>query len=264
MTEVMDNTVEVTQTESVQDDAVQAQEPNALEQFMADTEAEESTEETTATETAQEQPEQAQTTQQTQELPKGIKGRILAAETKADRSGYERGRREAEAEYQAKIADYEAKLNELAEIKLTQEAQELAKKEHVSLEFAKRVLRAEKGVKPAPTQATKPAPAKAEAKMDEALLKSQYEAIKANYNLDLLAEGVMTKDELEAVTQGRSDFNAIALKHLMQQKSAPSTPTVVKTDAPKQSAGYDFMTMTDEEFDRFNAKIGSGHPFKPR
>lgn len=265
MTEVMDNTVEVTQPESVQDDAVQAQEPNALEQFMADTEPETegiNTEETAA----EEQTEQVQTQtepEQPQELPKGIKGRILAAETKADRSGYERGRKEAEAEYQAKIADYEARLAKLNEIELTQEARELAQKEHISLEFAKRVIRAEKGVKPEePKQEEQP---QQKLNIDENLLRSQYENIKSTYGIDLLAQGVLTEDELKAIAEGRSDFNAAALKRIAQQPQQPKqTPPPVKASNPKPPQAYDFMSMTDEEFDRFNEKIGKGHPFKPR
>lgn len=265
MTEVMDNTVEVTQTESVQDDAVQAQEPTALDEFMAETEAEQ-TEEQTEAAPAEEQPvQQAQTEEQPQqELPKGIKGRILAAETKADKSGYERGRKEAEAEYQAKIAEYEARLEKLSEIELTQEAQELARKEHISLDFAKRVIRAEKGIAEPKPQPEVQQPKTGTAKLNTDLLKEQYENIKGVYGIDLLAPNVMTEDELKAVSEGRSDFNAVALKHLVDrapEKKQPPTPT--PTSAPK-SAGYDFMTMTDEEFDRFNARIGSGHPFKPR
>lgn len=268
MTEVMDNTVEVTQPESVQDDAVQAQELNALEQFMADAGEDNETEETTeasATAQAQEETAPAQTEQQQSELPKGLKGRIQAAEAKADRSGYERGRREAESAYQAKIAEMEAELAKYEELKLTQEARELAQKEHISIEFAKRVLKAEKGVRPEaqPEPAETPAPT---AKLDKDLLKAQYENIKSTYGIDLLAEGVMSRDELEAVSEGRSDFNAVALKHIaQQQKQAPKqTPPPVRSNTPKQPANYDFMSMTDEEFDRFNAKIGKGHPFKLR
>ena len=272
MTEVMDNTVEVTPSDSVQDDAVQDQETNALEAFMAETDETEDTEDTadtTATEETEpeEAPAQTEPVMQQSELPKGIKGRILAAETKADRSGYERGRKEAEAEYQAKIAEYESKLAELNEIKITQEAQELARKEHISLEFAKRVIRAEKGVRAEPEpQEPKQEPAP-KAQLNEELLKAQYENIKSTYGIDLLAEGVMSRDELQAVSEGRSDFNAVALKHIAQKQAKQAlkqSPTPVRSAAPKQAQSYDFMSMTDEEFDRFNAKIQKGHPFKPR
>ena len=263
MTEVMDNTVEATQTESVQDDAVQAQEPNALEEFMADTEQ---TEETKADSEPKDEP--AQTEPEEEPLPKGLRGRIQAAEKKADRSGYERGRQEAESQYQARIADYEAKLAKYADMEITLEAQELSRKEHISLDLAKRLIRAEKGVAPQPQPEAKQTPPAATGKMNNDLLKAQYENIKSNYDIDMLEKGVLTEDELEAITNGKMDFNAVLLKMLSDQvkqlKAKPDTPPPVKSGTKKQQPVYDFMSMTDEEFDRFNAKIGSGHPFKPR
>lgn len=266
MAETMNNTVEeTTLQDSVQDDAVQDQAtPNALEEFMADTvqpESEEQTEQTA------EQPKDEQA--QEQPLPKGLRGRIQAAEQKADKGGYERGRREAEQAYQTKIAEYEQKLAKYADMEVTLEAQELARKEHISLELAKRVVRAEKGIVPTPQpEAEQP---KTAGKLNETLLKTQYENIKNTYGIDLLGEGVLKEDELKAISEGAMDFNAAALRILSERTNqqpvakAKTTPAPVKNgNGRSTTSSYDFMNMTDEEFDRFNAKVGSGYAFKPR
>ena len=264
MAETMNNTVEeTTLQDSVQDDAVQDQAtPNALEEFMADTVETESREQTEETE--QPKAEQAQE----QPLPKGLRGRIQAAEQKADKGGYERGRREAEQAYQNKIAEYEQRLAKYAEMEVTLEAQELARKEHISLELAKRVVRAEKGVAaPAQPEAEQP---KTAGKINETLLKAQYENIKTTYGIDLLSEGVLNETELKAISEGEMDFNAAALRILSERTNktetkAKNTPAPVRNGNGKSTASsYDFMSMTDEEFDRFNAKVGSGYAFKPR
>lgn len=278
MAEVMNDTVEVTQPVSVQDDAAQEQATNALEEFMAESDEGENEEqgtektETQVSEEPETQPEPQAQAQTNNDLPKGIRGRIQAAEAKADRSGYERGKRETEAQYQAKIADYEQRLSKYSELEVTQEAQELARKEHISLEFAKRVIRAEKGIGRAETvQQPQPAAKPQSAKFDEALLKAQYDNLKSAYGIDMFAEGVMKQEEIEAVTQGKSDFNAVALrilsergKQTQQTQTQQTPPAPVKSTGTQHKPAYDFMSMTDEEFDRFNGKIGKGRIYKPR
>lgn len=252
MTEVMNDTVDVTQPVSVQDDAVQEQASNALEEFMAEGEEQES------------KPEEQEQQAQTDELPKGIRGRIQAAANKADRSGYERGYREADSAYQARIADYEAKLAKYAEMEIQMEAQELARKEHISLDLAKRVVRAEKGAVKQDIQQETQSSADAPA-FNVPQLKSQYEAIRDTYGVDLLQDGVMTSEELDAVVNGYADFNAVALRALPRLAQRQSTPAPVRSSGNhKPAENYDFDKMTDEEFDRFNKKIASGRIYKPR
>lgn len=266
MVETMNDTVEVTQPVSVQDDAVQEQAtPNALEEFMADTEPTEDNE-TSQQADKQPQPQQAQTED---EVPKGIRGRIQAAQAKADRSGYERGRQEAESAYQAKIAEYEQKLAKYADMEVTLEAQELSRKEHISLDLAKRVIRAEKGMGAAQAQE---APQQAQTQQAQPAfnrdaLRVQYENIRDVYGVDLLAEGVLKDDELDGIVSGRSDFNAAMLRILYEQQTAkaqPTPPPVKNGGGRPTQTNYDFMSMTDEEFDRFNDKISSGRAFRPR
>lgn len=69
------------------------------------------------------------------EIPKSLRGRIKGAESR----GYERGKREVEEQYRKD-------LEELAEMRLSRDAKELAEKEKISESLATRLLRAERGM----------------------------------------------------------------------------------------------------------------------
>lgn len=261
-----ENTAVVTAPVSEQsaDAQAQAAEPNSLEEFMADETAVDVQQEQEVTE-----PSTDTTEPQTEEVPKGIKGRILKAEQKADKQGYERAMAEwakKEADYKARIAEYEAKEMEAS---LEQEAKELSKAEHISVEFAKRVLRAERGMT-APAQISeKVEPSKtndAPVLSDERLtqLNSQKAQIKERYNIDVM--DLVTEEDAKEITEGRMELWDVAMR-AGQKPSAPvrSTPAPVRSGNGSAPTGsMDFSTMSDEEFDKFNAKIDSGAVYKPR
>lgn len=270
-----ENTAVETTPVSEQSADVQAQESttNALDEFMADT--------VETTEDAQEENETAedeseQTTEQvTEEIPKGIKGRILKAEEKADKRGYDRAQNEwaaQKAEYERKIAAYEA---EKAEAEIKREAVALSKKEHVSVEFAERLLRAERGIS-APVKQTSEKgtePSKTENAMPvlsdqrRTQLNSQIEQIKKRYNMDVMQ--FVTDDDAKAIFDGSMELWEVALRAgkgtaKAETKSAPPTPVKSGGSSTNAKGGMDFATMTDEEFDRFNAKIARGAVYRPR
>ena len=273
-----ENTAVVTPESNVSEQSadVQAQDSNAtaLDEFMADTEetnedAHEVTEENAGAES--EQP----TEPVTEEIPKGIKGRILKAEEKADKRGYERAQSEwanERAELQRKIAEYEAK--EL-EAEIEKEAAKLSRAEHVSIDFAKRLLRAERGIKAPeqnPEKVTEPsktdnAPVLTAQRKDA--LNSQIRQIKARYGIDVMAH--VTDDDAKEIFDGNMELWDIALR-VGRSNTPAETPAPKQTvPAPVKSSGnnaptggMDFLTMSDEDFDKFNDKVGRGAVYRPR
>lgn len=142
MTEFTENVDQVNQ-ESVESDVPQASDeinvPKGISEFLDETEQE------------GEQPQDRPAQQE--RMSGGIKGRLLDSE----RKGYDRGRSEAEAAWQAEKAQYEAKLQKLTEYEIKEEAAKLAESEHISVALAERLLRAERGV-PGAAKAADPEP----------------------------------------------------------------------------------------------------------
>lgn len=260
-------------TESVSEEAAVSQEQTqgtALDEFMAeiaDTEqeadAQTDTEEATEVGTQQEQ---------TNETPreKGIKGRIHAAEAKADKAGYDRGRAEALREWEAQKAEYEDKLAKYAEMELEADAKDLAAKEHCSIDFAKRILRIERGLPaqeapktPAPSPA---APQQPDVKAKAEALYRQAQAVNAQYGIDVLEVFKTDKTVQAKINSGEWDFRDVALNVLSSGQQPKAKPAPVRSggsgNAPK--GGLDFKNMSDADFDRFNDQIAKGAVFRPR
>lgn len=275
----MESTVEVTQPDSVSDDAVQDQatvetEANdALEQFLMDEPEQDAGTEENPENTVKEQQNEVP-------LNKGIKGRIAAAEAKADKLGYERGRTEAMREFEAYKAEIDAKLRKFQEMEIEQEARELARAEKCSVELAKRIIKAERGINPAETKT--PVTPHAEANTERSfsapndaearakVLMAQAESIRNTHGVDTL-EIFRTNEEVrKKVGSGAWDMRDVLVYSLTQTKK---TEPVKPAPAPKPvhsggNAGYNvglnFETMTNEQFAKFKAKIRGGASFRPR
>lgn len=268
----LENTGEVTNTQEVSEEAAVSQgqpETNALDEFMAQI-ADEEQEADAQPET--EQPQETQNTQtQTDDTPqaKGIKGRIHAAEVKADKVGYDRGRAEALKEWEAQKAEYEARLAKYAEVELEADARALSAKEHISLEFAKRVLKLERGMPaqeapktPEPSPAAQP---QADVKAKAEALYKQAQNVQAQYGIDVLTLFQNDETVKAKISSGEWDFRDVALNALASgQKKQTPAPIRSGGNNTSMSGGLDFSTMTDEQLDQFNAKIAKGAKFVPR
>lgn len=269
----IDENTAVTTNESVSEQSadVQAQDStvSALEEFMADTEEVTEDAQETTEESAEAQTEQTHETVQ-EEIPKGIKGRIMKAEANADKRGYARAQSEwaaEKAEYERRIAEFEA---EKAEQLLEKDATDLSKKEHISVELAKRLLRAERGIK-APAASEKPVEtSKTEQKNvlseeRKTQLNNQAASIKNQYGIDVMS--LVTDADAQAIFDGKMDLWEVAMRSFNpNQEVKQNAPKPVKAGGNASSAkgGMDFSTMTDEEFDRFNEKISRGARYIPR
>lgn len=272
-----ENTAVVTPESNVSEQSadVQAQDSNvtALEEFMAEPEETTGDDQGATEETAEAEKEQPTEEASIEEVPKGIKGRILKAEEKADKRGYERAQSEwanEKAELQRRIAEYEAK--EL-EAEIEKEAAKLARDEHISIGIARRLLRAERGVKPIEQTSEKSADT-AISKTNEApvlsnqrkdALNSQAEQIKNRYGIDVLE--LVTEDDAKAIFDGKMELWDVAMRAGKKEEPTPKkpAPTPVKSSATNApTGGMDFLTMSDEDFDKFNAKIARGAVYHPR
>lgn len=263
--------VEESSHESEQTADVQAhdEEITALEEFMADdeTDGEDAPE---SEEKAEDNSEQTHSND-TEEVPSGIRGRILKAEKKADKAGYDRGYAEAQKAWAAEKAEYDAKLAKLAEKEFEEEVVKLAREEHISQNLARRLLTAEKGYAPQNnTVSEKATPSKTEqAVLSEdrrQQLTAQAAQIKQKFGMNVL--DFVTDDDADAIFKGNMDLWEVALR------SSKQNETPVKRNAPPPVRGgngssarhgkYDFDTMTDAEFERFNNKIDRGGVYRPR
>ena len=266
-----ETTGEVTDTQEVSEEAAVSQEQpetSSLEQFL--NEAAESEADAQSSD-SNEQAEQTDAVDQAFDNNKGIKGRIQAERAKADKSGYERGRAEAQAEFDRIKSEYEERLAKYAEMELESEAQQLSRDEHISVEFAKRILRAEKGVK-APTtqqpQAQSQQPT-LDVKQRAQELYTQAQAVKQQYGIDPLEVFQRDQSVKAKVANGEWDMKDVALYAM---KNNPTTEYKKPTPAPvrsgatraQTSGGLDFANMSDEDFDKFNEKIRRGEKYTPR
>lgn len=260
----VDNTQEVSETAAV---SQEQPESSSLEQFL--NEAIEGEADAQSANNG-EQAEQTDTIDEAFDN-KGIKGRIQAERAKADKSGYERGRAEAQAEFDRVKAEYEQQLAKYKELELESEAQELSRTEHISVEFAKRILRAEKGVK-APTtqqpQATSQQPT-LDVKQRAQELYTQAQTVKQQYGIDPLEVFQRDQSVRAKVANGEWDMKDVALYAMKQNPTTEykkPTPAPVRSGATRAqtSGGLDFANMSDEDFDKFNEKIRRGEKYTPR
>lgn len=141
--------------ESVQTDTVQASENTSTVAGLTEMlgKAAEDGEQGSTDATSQDAAENNTSAEQPK-LSGGIKGRLLEAEKKGEKKGYDAGRQAAEQEYQARMAEMQTRLDKLSEYELKEEAAKLAKEEGCSEALAMRILRAEKGLSPASNKET--------------------------------------------------------------------------------------------------------------
>lgn len=221
--------------ESVQTDAVQAPEHSAAALSEMLVGAEEGAVET--------EPQENETKQQ-EEAPKmsgGLKGRLLEAEKKGEKRGYDAGRQALQQEYEARLAQMQERLTKLDEYELREEAAKLAKDENISEAIAMRLLRAEKGMK-APEQPKaeeKPAqardsagrftsPQKEEVNTRAQFLYAQAQSIMRRTGVDAIELYKNADSETQSrIARGEIDFEDIVSEAM---SSSQRTPPVVKAN----------------------------------
>lgn len=225
--------------------------------------------------------------------PGWLKMRLEDEKRKGDKAGYERGRQEIES-YKAQLAEMQAKLDRYADIELEQEAKEIAVKEGCSVDFAKRLLRAERGVKPpiqtAPTadkgqkeQAKTPArdehgrfvaaeqnaepskdtyEAEAQRLYDEAKLVEKATGVDV---LKLYAENPEVQKRVLSRGDDHWDFGDVAREYMKEVGHAKRTPQPVRSGGTNErgTGSIDFANMTRKQYEAFNRKIDEGYEYRP-
>lgn len=265
----MEKTVAVTQPDSVSDDAVQDQATDEtqseLEQFLSSVEGEAHEADAQDAETR----EETQTSEAEPEVPKGIKGRIQAAEAKADKLGYERGRDEARREFEEKFAE---RLRKLEEYELEQEAKVLADQEKCSIGLAKRLIRAEKGI---PAQEKAPeAPVRDEkgrfsvrpdndVRQKAETLMKQANDIKSLYGADVLETFKNDKAIQQKVGSGEWDMRDVYIHMLSAQKAErvqeTNTPQPIRSGGAQRTVGVTSISgLSKKGFDALNESLRTG------
>lgn len=250
---------------SVQTDTVQASENTSnvagLTEMLGKA-AEDNVQESTDA-TSQDAAESSTTAEQPK-LSGGIKGRLLEAEKKGEKKGYDAGRQAAEQEYQARMAEMQTRLDKLSEYELKEEAAKLAKEEGCSVALAERILRAEKGLSPASkettqsnnTKATQPRDANGRfVKNDSAdtdkpdmtaraqFLFEQAQSIKRRTGFDAMElYSKADSDTQRRIAEGEIDFEDLIAS---QGTAKRSTPPVVKAKDGMGSTRLSQMSASD-------------------
>lgn len=245
--------------ESVQDDAVQVPEetgPKGISEFLDE-----------AVDQEGEQPQDRST--QPERVSGGIKGRLLDA----DRKGYDRGKSEAEAAWQAEKAQYEARIRKLEELEIKDEAAKLAEQEHISVAIAERLIRAERGVPGSvqPDQET-PAPqprdergrftARPQDDTNEYAQKllEQADTIKRLTGQDMMALYNGNPDIQNRILNREIDFYGLAEEMRGQKRMPP----VVRSANGQTARHRGIADLTDEQFDELDRRLEQGAVFDMR
>ncbi len=251
--------------ESVQTDTVQASENTSAVAGLTEMlgKAAEDTAQENTDATSQDAAENSTTAEQPK-LSGGIKGRLLEAEKKGEKKGYDAGRQAAEQEYQARMAEMQTRLDKLSEYELKEEAAKLAKEEGCSVALAERILRAEKGLSPASketaqrndTKATQPRDANGRfVKNDSAdtdkpdmtaraqFLFEQAQSIKRRTGFDAMElYSKADSDTQRRIAEGEIDFEDLIAS---QGTAKRSTPPVVKAKDGMGSTRLSQMSASD-------------------
>lgn len=219
-------------------------------------------------------PQEAGKAQQTEE-PKvsgGIKGRLLDAERKGEKRGYDAGRQAARQEYEARLSQLESRLMRLDEYELREEAAKLAKEENISEAIAMRLLRAERGLKPAAGEnrpeekqerardsagrfvARREDDAAPDVESRARFLFAQAQSILRRTGMDALN----LYKQADSQTQGRIARGEIDLEDLIAAHTAqPRTPPVVKASGGGP-AGKRLHEMTADDFEKLDDFVKQG------
>ena len=180
------------------------------------------------------------------EKNKALIGRLNQREQK----GYNRGYKEAK---EALMQELEPQLNEIREWKLEREATELANKEKISLEIAKRILRAEQGIpsvaKPATEQVEQPNTQQYDNVINSLVQQAPF--IKRAYDLD--AQELLNNADAE--TKGKLLRGEIDFVDLVKaQSEGKHVPTPVRSANSGQIQSININQMSKKEFE-----IGRAH-----
>ena len=248
--------------ESVQDDAVQVPEettgPKGISEFLNETVEQEDTQ-------SQDRPAQQE------RVSGGIKGRLLDA----DRKGYDRGKSEAEAAWQAEKAQYEARIQKLMEYEIKDEAAKLAEQEHISVAIAERLIRAERGVPGSvqpETPKTDPQPRDAQGRFvsrsqDDSqeyaqTLLDQANTIKRLTGQDMMALYNSDKTIQDRILNREIDFYGLAEE--MRDGGQKRMPPVVRSSNGQTARHRGIADLTDEQFDELDKRLEQGAVFDMR
>jgi hypothetical protein len=250
--------------ESVQDAAVQAPEENTASsgQQNLSTFLDQASEEEPSQDGAQEQKPTG-----------GIKGRLLASEQK----GYSRGKAEAEASWQQERDRYEARIAELQEYEIRDEAKKLADAEHISLAIAERLIRAEKGL-PARQQTPEQQPRQDQPRDEHGRftardsgdsdvqayakqLLDQATQIKRLTGLDVMS--LYNSDDTVKRRISSREINFFDLAEEMKNGSR-KMPPVVRASNGTTDGKKGILGMSDAQFERMDELIDQGVRFNVR
>lgn len=291
MFEDMENTVVDTKTDITPDDAgqgqatqqdeVQGQISDKLREFIGEAEDEQE----------KANPEEAKAEEPRKE-PGWLKPRLEAEKRKGDKAGYERARQEVESSYKAQLAEMQAKLDKYAEMELNQEAKELAVKENCSVALAERLLRMERGLKPAQsapavdkgqpardekgrfaaantaaeqhrTEDADPVAEQAQAMYDEG------EKVHAETGVDVLKLYLENPEVQKRVLSRQWSFADVAREYQREtgqtQVQTRQTPPPVRSggNSERGTAAVDFLNMTPKQYAAFNKRIDEGYEYRP-
>ena len=209
-----------------------------------------------------------------------------------EKRGYEKGRTEAEREWQARLdqtrQQYEARLAKLEEIEIRDEAQQLAKDTNVNLEFAIQHVKLSRMVqkltgaepqKPAAPQQPEPkvqrAPIRDESGKFTAApdvqaraqsLMQEAQQIRTETGLDVLGLFQSNEAVRKAVASGGMSFRDIAAMYgagPAETVPAPQ-PRAVRTTASERGESSTIHSMSDEAFRKLNEQLSRGHIFNAR
>mgnify|MGYP006988847125 CR=1 FL=1 len=242
--------------ESVQDDAAQA--PESMEIDASD-----------LFETVEgEQPQEAAPEQQEDTVPKSLKGRL----DRENRKGYDRGFAEAKAQWEAERAKMQGELEEYRELKLKQEAAELAKAEGISEAIALRLLRAERNM-PNTAQASVRAEQQQKAEQprgaDGRFVSATEKAIQDRASMLMeqarnisraggpdVYEMYKTNAEIQRRLSENPDMD---FYDVMREYGKKSMPPVTKGSTGGTVKSRGFADMSDSEMDQLNEKLANGY-----
>lgn len=266
-----DNTsVDMDFSESVQDDAAQAQEESttAFSDLLNGSEPEEQN---------SQDGEQAGGNDEDANLSGGIRGRLMASE----RKGYTRGQQEAEARWQQERAQYEERLSRLEELEIKQDAQTLAQQEKISVALAERLIRAERGKPAAAVQETqqsqqqeRPRDAQGRFVSQQQSRQTQQDArvqelyqqtrnIQRMTGMDLLSVFNSDEEIQRRIGSGEIDFYDLA-REMQQGSTKKRVPPVVPRTSGNTAHANGVMDLSDAQFDRLDRALEEGTVYDMR
>lgn len=274
--------------ESAPDDAAQAsgeEETVMALSSVLDTPAE--TDDQAQKQSAQDQPaqdaEEEKTTESAPKVNGGIKGRLLEAEKKGEKRGFDAGRQAAERAYASEKAEMQARLAKLEEVEIREAAAQIAKDEGCSEKLALRLARLERG-KPAqaePDQAESAAETKSDRPRDASgrfaqkpeadgdqpsarakELFAQARDIQRATGLDVLEIFNNDQDIRARVARGEIDFADVAREY--NQAGRKRVPAPVRNTGGDGVQVRSFRDMTDEQMAEINRKLAQGYTIDTR